>query len=193
MLIPEQDVVEVHESLSRSIQALNDIVFDTGRVPGPGSRAFVLTETQKNLLKDNKLNSVTRLLNVPQHKLAQNNVLKHARTAALNVLSPEEKQLVKLLGDALEGRELRNIQQHKRPDTATALERTSITTNMPLGLYRILEVGSEREPNAPEVDLRLFAPKGTYVSVGQMRQDLVVMRKELEELEERLEAKDEGK
>jgi hypothetical protein len=140
---------------------------------------------------------VTRLLNVSWHKLLKNNVLKRARTAALNILSPEEKQLVKLLGDALEGRELRNIQQHKRPDTATALERTSITTDMPLGLYRILEgllasdprrlkVGSEREPNAPEVDLRLFAPKGTYVSVGQMRQDLVVMRKELEELEERL-------
>jgi hypothetical protein len=130
--------------------------------------------------------------------LTKNNALKRARTAALKVLSMKEQELVKLLGDALEeGRELRNIQQHKRPDTATALERTSIATEMPPDLYHILEdllasdprrlkVGGERERNAPEVDLRLFAPEGTYVPVGKMREDLVTMRRELEELEERL-------
>ncbi|KAJ7860826.1 Cullin family-domain-containing protein [Mycena olivaceomarginata] len=74
------------------------------------------------------------------HKLLKNNVLKHVRTAALNVLSPKEKELIKLLGDALEeGRELRNIQQHKRPDTAIALERTSIATHTPPDPYHILE------------------------------------------------------
>jgi hypothetical protein len=99
-------------------------------------------------------------------------------TAALNVLSLKEKELVKLLGDALEGCELRNIQQHKRPDTATALERTSIATDMALDLYHILEgllasdprclkVGSEQEPNAPEVDLHLFTLKGTYICLGE--------------------------
>ncbi|KAJ7895888.1 hypothetical protein B0H14DRAFT_2558359 [Mycena olivaceomarginata] len=172
---------------------------DHRRVPEPeGPRAFVLTETQKKVLKENKLNYITRLLNVPQRKLTKNNALKRARTAALKVLSMKEQELVKLLGDALEeGRELRNIQQHKRPDTATALERTSIATEMPPDLYHILEdllasdprrlkVGDERERNAPEVDLRLFAPEGTYVPVGKMREDLVTMRRELEELEERL-------
>ncbi|KAJ7744559.1 hypothetical protein B0H14DRAFT_2637281 [Mycena olivaceomarginata] len=61
-----------------------------------------------------------------------------------------------------------------RLDTATALECTSITTDIPLDLYQILEgllasdhrylkVGSKQERNTPEVDLHLFAPKGTYV------------------------------
>ncbi|KAJ7860816.1 hypothetical protein B0H14DRAFT_3620964 [Mycena olivaceomarginata] len=147
-------------------------------------------------------NSLVRLppplASISLHKLAQNNALKRGHTAALKVLSMKEQELVKLLGNALEeGRELRNIQQHKRPDTATALERTSIATDMPLDLYQVLEdvlasdprclkVGSEQERNAPEVHLHLFAPKGTYISVGQMREDLVVMRKELEELEGRL-------
>ncbi|KAJ7895906.1 hypothetical protein B0H14DRAFT_2558371 [Mycena olivaceomarginata] len=183
-----------HKNLVKELLqlTLNDIVFNTGRVPGPSSRAFVLMETQKKLLKDNKLNYITRLLNVLWHKLLKNNVLKRTRTAALNVLSPEEKELIKLLRDALEeGCKLRNIQEHKRLGTATALERTSIATNMPPDLYHILEgllasaprhlkVGSEWEPNAPEV---LFAPKGTYVSVSQMQEDLLVMRRELEELE----------
>ncbi|KAJ7309182.1 hypothetical protein DFH08DRAFT_944281 [Mycena albidolilacea] len=162
MLIPEQDVVEVHESLSRSIQGTHQAAQCAAAHIGP------------------KQYAQARAHRCPQGSLDEGT---GARQTS---------------GERIRGgRELRNIQQHKRPDTATALERTSIATDMPPDLYQILEdvlasdprclkVGSEREWNTPEVDLRLFAPEGTYISVGQMREDLVTMRRELEELEERL-------
>ncbi|KAF8217194.1 hypothetical protein K438DRAFT_1798430 [Mycena galopus ATCC 62051] len=198
LLVPKQDVVERHESISRIIQAFNDVVFDTARARGTGPRACVLKQTQKDLLKMHGLNYITRLLHVPREKLKKNRALKRAHTAALSILSLEEQELCKFLVEAFEeGRESRNFQQHERPDAATALERANLAINLSPVHYRILKdllasdpkrlrLERERGISMADLDLNLFAPEGTYLSVGRMREDLVVKRRELEELEEQL-------
>ncbi|KAJ7842239.1 hypothetical protein B0H14DRAFT_3868956 [Mycena olivaceomarginata] len=84
-----EEVIEMHDALDRTIQGFNDLIFDTDRLPRY-SNDKIMTETEKEYLKA----QITALLSPPSDIDAQTD---EARIAGINILTNDEQDLVRAL------------------------------------------------------------------------------------------------
>ncbi|KAJ7681876.1 hypothetical protein DFH06DRAFT_1159558 [Mycena polygramma] len=183
------DPVELHEAVVLCLQAYSDIIFDTHRTKVASGRA-VMDNATKNTLKRNKLGFLTQLLEPPETALKaldKDPELQKAQTKALDILSVAELRLChELHGVFKAGREVRNAQQHPRPDRETVEQRimpllgpidnpeSTVLRKMLQALLntnpRRLPYRSERDASGkvlPGTDLSIFAKKGEYQNAAR--------------------------
>ncbi|KAJ7681875.1 hypothetical protein DFH06DRAFT_1119230 [Mycena polygramma] len=177
--VTKHEIIEKHEAISLCLQAYNDIIFDTQRKPGEGSRKFVMSEKMRMLLKVNDLRYITELVGNPRRKIPD--AAKAARDLALGILTPEEKTLCRALVMQLrEGRALRNAIQHPKPDRAAVLESVrQIGEPCLLTLAHFLATDPKRIrrfDELPNNGLQMFARSGEYKSAARQRDELKTLK-----------------
>ncbi|KAF7352145.1 hypothetical protein MVEN_01177700 [Mycena venus] len=171
------DITEVQESISRSLQAFSDIIFDVDRSGPPYP---ILTQDEKDTLKRSGLGYVTQLIKPPAYVKADADTL---RLKALGILSTHQQRVCRALMDKLDKRRIqRNQDHHPRPDLTTALARVGTLPNDGHLLLRqhltedVKRLPLHHERDRTDVDLRLFAPPGEYKTVIQQRQELLELK-----------------
>jgi hypothetical protein len=110
---------------------------------------------------------------------------------AIGILSLDEQAACKAaIKQFTDGRKIRNVQQHRRPDIATAVERTrQLPTHLHTIIATVLKTNPTRirlQDEDSGVDLRLFAEAGSYKSVAEFRAELEKMKREKAEAAQRL-------
>ncbi|KAF7331175.1 hypothetical protein MSAN_02436100 [Mycena sanguinolenta] len=196
-LVAQKDVIELHESIDRCLRGYNDLIFDVKRVSSD-DRPLVIQPSDKETLKDDEVEYITHLFKkLPNNKQS----LRFARDAALDILTPGERNLCQVLVEARgEGREERNAFQHLQPDVATATKRLEVLFPQSPELYTILQnflkldpsrMRGDNEAGKPDVHFKLFARPGTYQPVEAMKEALTRDRSMLADLEQQL-AKEEA-
>ncbi|KAJ6560281.1 hypothetical protein B0H19DRAFT_112818 [Mycena capillaripes] len=150
------DVTETQESISRCLQ---DIIFDVRRSGPPYP---VLTQGEKDVLKQGGLGYVTQLIKPPTYVKADADNL---RLKALSILSTEQQGVCRVLMDKLdERRSQRNLDHHPRPDFTTALARIGALPDEGHLILRqqltedVKRLPLRHERGRTDVDLRLFTP-----------------------------------
>ncbi|KAJ7142867.1 hypothetical protein C8R44DRAFT_846643 [Mycena epipterygia] len=185
-------VTESYQVVTRALRGLNDIIFDVDRQPRyPGD--VVITAVEKETLKIHGLGYLSQLLHPPE-TLTQD--IDDLRLRALDILSPQQQHLARVLLEAQESDGQRNFLHLPRPDRSTAMDRVRDFLNeeeqqtlddfLRTKPKRLL---SRREQiNITNVDLYLFEEDGKYYNVSAQKQDLDNLRAERADTQACLEA-----
>ncbi|KAJ7309962.1 hypothetical protein DFH08DRAFT_899033 [Mycena albidolilacea] len=151
------DVAEGYEVLARSLEGLNDLIFDVERqARHPGD--VLLTAIEKETLND----------------------VDALHLKAFDILSPQQQRLCRGLLDVQESDGRRNFLHHPRPDRDTAMDRVGdfLDEEDQNTLREFLKTDPKRIPSRRErtrvadPDLFLFAREGEYKNVAAQKVDL---------------------
>ncbi|KAF8217061.1 hypothetical protein K438DRAFT_1748175 [Mycena galopus ATCC 62051] len=183
------DVTELYGVIARSLQgtSFNDYIFDCHR---DGDN--VLTAGSKEKLQSYGLGYLSRLLDPPEEIPDDIDTL---RREVLQILSPEEEHLCRLLMKVQESSDGRHFLHHPRPDRATAMDRARnfLDDEAQRTLDDFLNTDPKRLPTRRErrfnlnADLSLFGEEGTYTNVATQREDLEDLMTEKADTESYLE------
>ncbi|KAJ6559964.1 hypothetical protein B0H19DRAFT_1375896 [Mycena capillaripes] len=184
--IQKAEAVEKHESLDLTLQAFDDRIFDTR--PRVDGKPF-MKNNEKEYLKSVGMNYILKLLDPPSSILKRANAnnsrkkLDSAITKALSLLTKQEQELCRKLYDKRQGKDKHNKQQHCKPDVATAIARIETMLPEQPHLYPVLTAFLNSDPQrirsegeGVDVDLSLFASRGTYKSVAEQRVELAKLK-----------------
>ncbi|KAJ7778433.1 hypothetical protein B0H16DRAFT_1683662 [Mycena metata] len=166
-----------------------DIVEDTTRAPRTTGNQLVLSAKQKRELKQNGLNYITKLLDpsmgrLPGHFPPLSKKLIRTRDLALQILTSREQALCRALLATWSTMRRPWSEQYPIPDGDTAVDRVRDVAGKYLPELMTMvhsnPVCIERQDHSREL-VELFAPKGTYIPVSELR-------KGVEEMEARTKA-----
>ncbi|KAJ6559968.1 hypothetical protein B0H19DRAFT_107504 [Mycena capillaripes] len=182
-ILQKDAVVERREALALAVQGPNDIIFNTQRKKTVASTPAMTSEAKK-LLKVNGLRYIAHLLKPPLKNPDGEDLsdeVHDARKAALSILSAEQLSLAKaLVKKLLEEKDVRNSEQHLKPDRRTALAHTiDLEPKDRDTLQKFLATDPIRLPlrgDEPATDLHLFCRDGGYDSVDDRRKELERMK-----------------
>ncbi|KAJ7285713.1 hypothetical protein C8J57DRAFT_1285595 [Mycena rebaudengoi] len=171
------EVVETYEAMSAVIRAVNDYLFDIGRVGG-----VVLSAEEKKTLKRANLGYLTKLL-----KFRHTND-SHLGTAVANAfviiaqMGNETEALVRYChGEVLRLRDRRNSLQHPRPDAATVVG--IFRSSAPQHVAAVTLLTLSNPYTLDDVPQPIFAPANSYLtSAAAVRQRLRCLELEVEKL-----------
>ncbi|KAJ7280177.1 hypothetical protein C8J57DRAFT_1464558 [Mycena rebaudengoi] len=174
-IVESNNTTELYEIITRSLQGLNDLIFDVYR---QGDK--VLTSSQKEILKSNAIGYISRLLDPPQNLP---DGVDEVRIQALSILSPQQLELCRglLKAQKVYGSK-RHILHHPRPDRSTAVRRVQDFLDdgeQRRTLIAFISSNPTRIPSGQELtegiddeELLLFAPEETYINVASQKVNL---------------------